>query len=129
MDRTQQNLSAYADVTVSGVVLATDDLSVTPRVLAAAKAAFCLCIQRIVLYVTTDNAATQTFSDTAGTPLKVVVTKASPGIGVISIDFGPDGFVCTDSKGFNLSNSAAGLAYSYVVQMYQKRSSNSFVSP
>lgn len=129
MDRTQQNLSAYADVTVSGVVLATDDLSVTPRTLVAAKAGFQVVIQRIAMAVTTDNAATQAVNDTSATTLKVFATKVSPGIGPLGIDFGPNGFACADGKGLTLSNSAAGLAYSYVVQCYQKRSSNSFVSP
>lgn len=121
MDRYQQKLSAYKDVSTSGVVLASDDFSSTPKSLIAAITGETIYVQRITLGVTTDNAATQLFEDTSGTPIKVAGTKASPGIGPIVFDFGADGFKCTESKGLELKSSAAGLAFSYTVQAYQKR--------
>lgn len=128
MDATQQLLSAFANVSVSGQVL-TSDLG-TPRTLIAAKANFSIVIQRIVISITTDATATLAIADTAGTPVPIFSTAASPGLGVVkSVDFGPIGFVCTDSKGLTLTASATGLAFVYVVQAYQKRTSNSFVTP
>lgn len=127
MDRIQQLLSAFQNVSVSGIVLATDDLSSSARVLIPAKTGYTIYVLRIALWVTTDNAATQTFQDNASTPVKLATTKASPGLGPINLDFGPDGFACTESKELDLKNSAAGLAYSYTVEAYQKRTATAIV--
>lgn len=129
MDRIQQLLSAFQNVSVSGVVLATDDLSSTARTLIPLKVGYTIYILRITMDVTTDNAATQTFQDNASTPIKVASTKASPGLGPIpSLDFGPDGFALTESKQLDLKNSAAGLAYSYNVTAYQKRTATAIIN-
>lgn len=120
MDAYQQRLSAYKDVSGSGVVVAADDFSSTARVLAALRAGETIYVQKIVVVIHTDNAATQSFRDTAGTPKIALPTKASPGLIVITADFGPDGFALTEGKSFVLSNSAAGLAYSYSFTAYQK---------
>lgn len=120
MDRYQQKLSAYKNVSAGSVLLAGDDLSSTPRVLIALVAGFTIFIQRIVVSVTTDNAATLSFQDSAGTPVVAAKTKASPGLGVIVYDFGPEGFALTEGKELDLKNSAAGLAAVIEVQAYQK---------
>jgi len=115
-----RKLDRYTNVSRSGSVLAADDLSVTPRSLVTAVTGWTIYVQRISIYVNTDNAATQTFRDTAGTPIVVEKTKASPGIGPLLMDFGPEGFALTESKGLELVNSAAGLAYTYTVVAYMR---------
>lgn len=77
-------------------------------------------IQRIVIPITTDNAATLTFRDNAGTPVIIAVTKASPGIGPIVHDFGADGIPLTEAKGLDLAASGAGLAGRVHVSGYAK---------
>lgn len=124
MDAYSRRLYQWADVSVSGVVIATDDLSSTPRTLVAAKTGQTIYVQKVEISVTTDNAATQTLRDTAGSPLKLLTTKASPGTVALTYDFGPDGFACTVSTSLVLANSAAGLAYSYTVLAYQKQTAN-----
>jgi hypothetical protein len=120
MDAYQQRLSAYKDVSGSGVVTAAQDLSGTARVLVALRLLETIFIQKITLTIKTDNAATQSFQDTASSPVVALPTKASPGLIVIQVDFGPDGFALTEGKAFVLANSGAGLAYSYSFTAYQK---------
>lgn len=105
-----RNRQIYQDKSGSTTLLATDDLSSTPRTLASGKAKYTLFIQTISIDVTTDNAATLTFRDTASTPIKAAATKVSPGIGPIFFDLGEEGFALTEGKDFVLANSAAGLA-------------------
>lgn len=129
MDAYSRRLFQWSDVSVSGVVLAGTDLSgASLRTLVTAKTGQTIYVQKIEIAVTTDNAATQIIQDTAGTPIKVAGTKASPGIGPITWDFGPDGFACTQDKGLSLTNSGAGLAYSYTVLAYQKQTANLVVA-
>lgn len=120
MDRYQQKLSAYRDISGSTVLAAGDNLSVTARALVALLAGYSIFIQRIIVNVITDNAATLQFGDNAGTPVIIAGTKASPGIGPITFDFGPDGRQLTESKQFQLTNSAAGLAADITWQGYLK---------
>lgn len=118
-----EHRTVFRDISGSTVLLATDDLSATARTLVALKAKFTIYIQRIEVNVTTDNAATLTFQDSAGTPVKVAGTKASPGIGPILFDFGPEGFALTEGKEFDLKNSAAGLAAAITWTGYMKPTS------
>lgn len=124
----REPLQRYTDVSTGTALLATDDLSVTPRVLAAAKTGWQIFVQKIEVAVTTDNAATLSFEDSAGTPIKVAATKVSPGIGPITFDFGPDGFPLTADKALNLKNSAAGLAASITVTAYRRLTPNTSIS-
>lgn len=124
MDRIHYNLSQYENVTVSGVVLNTDDLSSSLRHLITGKTGWTIYIQSIFLAVTTDHAATQLFQDTASSPIIAAGTKASPGIGPIPFPFGAEGFALTEAKGLDLKNSGAGLAYSYTVQAYRKKTAS-----
>lgn len=123
MDRYAQKLSSYKDVSVSYTVLAGTDYS-TATAKIAARAGETIYIQRILVNVTTDNAATQLFQDSANTPILAAGTKASPGIGPITFDFGPDGFALTEGKSFDHKMSGAGLAAAITVQAYQKRTAN-----
>lgn len=116
----REQLQRYTDVSATKILLATDDYSATPFSLAAAKAGWQIFVQKIEVAVTTDNAATLTFQDTAGTPIKIAGTKVSPGIGPITFDFGPDGVQLTADKGLDLKNSAAGLAASITVTAYRR---------
>ena len=110
----------YRDVSGSTTLLATDDLSATPRTLVTGRAGYTVKVQSIAVDVVTDNAATLTFRASAGTPVKVAATKASPGIGPIVFDLGEEGFALTQGKNFELVNSAAGLAAAITWQGYMQ---------
>lgn len=123
------NLTRFQDVSASSTILAATDLSSTPRNLAAAKAGTTIYVTKAILAVTTDNAATQTLQDTAGTPIIVAKSKASPGIGPITWDFGEDGFALTADKGLDIANSAAGLAGAWSVEAYRRPTKDIAIVP
>lgn len=100
----------YQRVSGQSVLAAGDDLSSTARSLVTAKAGYSIYIQQISVNVITDNAATQTFQDDAGTPVVIAKTKASPGIGPLLFNFGVQGRKLTEGQAFTMKNSAAGLA-------------------
>lgn len=116
----QDHRSRFQDISGSTVLAAGDDLSSTARVLAAKSAAYTIYIQQIAVHVITDNAATLTFQDDAGTPVVIAKTKASPGIGPILFDFGDEGRALTENTDFELKNSAAGLAADITWKGYKK---------
>lgn len=116
----RQRRKRYQDISGSTVLAATDDLSATARSLAALKSGYTVYVQKIVVNVITDNAATLTFQDDAGTPVVIAKTKASPGLGSIVFDFGGEGRGLTVSKTFTLKNSAAGLAADIHWEGYMK---------
>lgn len=132
MDRYQQKLSRYENVTASTQVAVGDDLSTVARALVAAKDGFTVFIQRIVFSLSTaDKTKSFTVIDTSGTP--VVIAKingtsdpsdvaSTPGERII--DFGPEGYAVVEGKGVSLKNSAAGLVSGVVVQMYRRRTAN-----
>lgn len=116
---------AYENVSTSGFVLATDDYSTNGLALVAAKTGETIFVQKIVLVVTTDNAATQTFQDTDSSAKVAAKTTASPGVAhQFTFDWGAEGLRLTESKGLELKSSAAGLAYSYTVEAYRRRTAN-----
>lgn len=118
-----RKLERYTNVSTSYTILAgTDYTTATSKI--TGEAGWTIYIQRILVAVTTDNAATQTFQDSAGTPVLVAGTKASPGIGPILFDFGPEGFALTEGKDFQHKMSGAGLAASVTVTAYKRRTSN-----
>ncbi len=117
MDRYQQKLSAYSDVSASVVVATGDSATKTPIAL---KTGYSIFIQRILVSVTTDAAQSLTFQDNAGTPVVAAKTKVSPGLGPILYDFGPDGFQLTESKELDIVISGAGLGAAVQIQAYQK---------
>ncbi len=121
-----RRLDRYTNVSVSYDFVAGTDYSggsVATKI--AAVTGWTIYIQRILLAVTTDNAAVQTFQDSAGTPIIAAKSKISPGVGPILWDFGPEGFALTVSKGFQHLMSAAGMAGSVTVTAYMKRTATS----
>lgn len=121
MDK-QFHLTQFQDATTSYAFLNSTDYSAgTGQNKIAAKTGYTLWIQRIMLSVTTDNAATQQFQDTAGTPVPIAKSKASPGLGPIEWDFGEVGFPLTADTGLNHLMSATGMAAAVTIQAYYKR--------
>jgi hypothetical protein len=121
MDRYQQKLSAYENVSTGYSLLAADTATKHPIL---GKTGFTVYIQRIEQSVTTDAAVNQTYQDTAGTPVVVAESKTSPGLGPILWDFGPEGYPLTVDKGLDHVISAAGMAAAIVIQAYRKRTAN-----
>ncbi len=116
----RQRRKQFQDISGGTVLAAVDDLSSTARTLKALAAKYTVYVQRIIVNVITDNAATLTFQDDAGTPVVIAKTKASPGIGPITFDFGDEGRPLTEGKTFTLKNSAAGLAADITWEGYMK---------
>jgi hypothetical protein len=111
----------YKPFSVDVTVLAANDGTPT---LAALKAGFTIFVTKIIVSVTTDNAATLTFQDSADTPVLIAKTKASPGLGAPMVwEFGEDGTALTEGKNFNMAISAAGLAARVHVEGYWKQTS------
>lgn len=102
-------------------VVATGDPSAT---LVAAKTGYTHYVTHISVAVTTDNAATLTFQDSASTPIVIAKTKASPGLGPILFEFGEDGTALTEAKAFALLASGAGLAARVHCEGYTKQTAN-----
>ncbi len=91
--------------------------------LAAAKTNYTIYVTHLSVVVTTDNAATLTFRDSASTPVVLAASKTSPGIGVaLQIDFGEDGTALTADKAFNLYASGAGLGARIHAEGYYRQS-------
>lgn len=116
----------HKDVSTSYTYVAATDYS-TANAKIAAVAGHTIFIRRIQVNVTTDNAATQTFQDSASTPIIAAHIKASPGIGPITFDFGDRGFALTEGKSFDHKMSAAGQAGSVTVDAYIKRTATAGV--
>lgn len=125
MDRVHYNLTQYRNESISYAIATGTDYSAgngTQKI--ADLAGWTLYIQRITLSVTTDAAATQTWQDNAGTPIPIATSKASPGLGPITWDFGQEGFACTEGKGLLHDMSATGLAGAIVIQAYRKKTAS-----
>lgn len=118
--RTKDHRTYFRDISGSSALLAGDDLHTTFRHLVAARVGFTIYIQRITVMVTTDNAAVLSFQDTTGTPVVIAATKVSPGIVAIEFEYGEEGRALTADKGFDLKNSAAGLAADIHWEGYMK---------
>lgn len=78
-------------------------------------------VTRIVVSVLTTAAASITFQDSAGTPVKIATTPASPALGALTWDFGEDGTPLTEGTHLVASLSAAGLAARIHVEGYLRR--------
>jgi hypothetical protein len=112
----------YRDASISYSFLAATDYT-TANSKITAKTGHTIFVQKITLAVTTDNAAIQTFQDSAGTPIILAATKASPGAGPITWDFGARGIALTEAKDFQHKMSAAGMAGHVSVEAYQRQTS------
>lgn len=119
----------FGDFGTSFPFVAGDNFSSAVKSVIAAKAGYTLYIQQITLSVTTDNAATQTFQDTADTPVPIATSKASPGLGPIVWDFGADGMALTEGKGLSLKSSGAGMAAAVTVLAYRKLTAVAGLTP
>lgn len=93
----------------------------TKVLIAAALANFTLYVQKIIVSVFTDAAQTLTFQDSNGTPVKIGATKASPGNGALTIDFGPEGVPLTVATELDAVISAAGLACQIHAEGYYRQ--------
>jgi hypothetical protein len=123
MSQVQQNLRNYENASRSYTyVAATDYSTASPKI--PAKVGFTIYIIQLLVAVTTDHAATQQFQDSASTPIIAAGIKASPGIGPILFDFGPDGFALTPDKSFDHKMSAAGQAGSVTITAYYRKTPN-----
>lgn len=116
----REHRTRYKDVSGRTTLAAGDNLSAAGRTLVALKVGYTTYVEKIQVNVITDNAATLQFKDSAGTPRVIAGTKASPGIGPITFEFGDEGIPLTEAKDFNLWNSAAGLAAEIYWEGYQK---------
>lgn len=123
MSKLHENLRVHQDCSVGYAFLAATDYS-TASVKIPAKTGFTIYLCSIQLSVTTDHAATQTFQDTAGTPVEFAGSKATPGRGPIFWDFGPNGVPLTADKGLSHKMSAAGMAGSVSITAYYKKTPN-----
>jgi hypothetical protein len=126
-DQLRTNLQYHEDCSMSYSYLAATDYSTaSPKI--PGKVGFTIFVCRIALAVTTDNAATQQFQDSASTPLVAAGVKASPGIGPIVFDFGDNGFALTEGKSLDHKMSGAGQAGSVAIIAYYKRTTGPNVS-
>lgn len=126
MEREGRNLDWHEDVSTSYVFETGTDwsgASVSTKI--AAKTGWTLYITRILLSVTTDNAATQQWQDSAGTPIPIAKSKASPGLGPIEWNFGPNGIALTADKGLQHLMSAAGMAGAVSITAYRRKTPSS----
>lgn len=109
----------YHNASVSAVVATADSATTTPITVKSARHS--IFLQRITMSVTTDNAATLTFQDTASSPVVVAKSPASPGLGLeVVCDFGPEGFQLTEGKNLQMVISGAGLGCVVSYEAYQR---------
>lgn len=80
-----------------------------------------IIVTKIMVSVITDAAQSVSVQDSAGTPVIIAKTKASPGLGPITFDFGEDGTRLTEATNLVANLSGAGLAARIHVEGYQKR--------
>ncbi len=78
MDRINFLLTDNKNRSTSYAILAATDYTTANTRIASSGAKFSLFIQKILLAVTTDNAAVQTFQTNNGTPVEIAKSKASP---------------------------------------------------
>ena len=109
----------YHNASATSTVAAADTATTTSII--AKSSRHSIFVQRILLSVYTDAAQSLTFQDTAGTPVIVAKSPASPGLGIeIVADFGPQGVQCTEGKDLQQVISGAGLACVVSIEAYQR---------
>lgn len=112
-----RKLDRYTDVSVQYQIAAADTGTKTPI---AASTGYSIFVQKILVSIFTDAAQSLTFQDNAGTPVVIGKTKASPGLGPILFDFGPDGYPLTEAKQLDIVISGAGLGAAIFITAYKK---------
>ena len=101
----------------------TDDTT-----LVTGKTGWSIYIQRIVLTIKTDNAATMTFLDTNSSAVQVEKSDASPGANTQYIwDFLSKGKKLTEGKNFAMDVSATGLAGHIAWEGYMKQTGSEYL--
>lgn len=110
----RENIRLIADVDVAAADATKDNI------LAVKSANHQIFVQKIVVSVITDAAQSLIFQDDAGTPVIIGKTKASPGLGPLLFEFGPNGTPLTVGKNLDIATSAAGIAARVHVEAYQK---------
>lgn len=126
-DQLRDNLNYHQNCSVSySFINSIDYTTATAKI--AAKAGFTIYVSKIAVMVTTDNAALQSFQDSASTPIVAAAVKASPGLGPVVFDFGEDGFALTEGKSLDHKMSATGMAGSVTITAYYKRTTGPNVS-
>lgn len=118
MDAYEHRRNFYGSATADSLVAAAD--SAKDNVIAPRSALYTIFIQRILISITVDAAQSLIFQDDANTPVIIGKTKASPGLGPIVIDFGPEGTPLTQGKNFDIATSAAGIGARVHVEGFQK---------
>ena len=121
MDRINFLLTEYKNRSLSYAILAATDYSTANSKITPKSALYSIFVQKITLAVTTDNAATQTFQSSNGTPVEFAKSKVSPGLGPIVWDFGTEGYQIAAGESLQHKMSAAGMAGSVTIQAYEKK--------
>lgn len=130
MDRYQQMLSSYENVSVTKQLATGDDYTSTAFALIAGKTGHRIFVQKIRFSVTTpDKAKSVTIEDTTPTLVGKINATSDPSDvastpGPREIDFGADGYGCAVDKGLELKNSATGIVMAITVEAYRKRTAN-----
>lgn len=121
MDRIAQLMSSNQNVSTSYNFVAATDWSGSNRsTKITGVTGKRICVQKITLSVTTDNAATQALQSSAGTPVVVARSAASPGLGARVWDFGTEGYKLLTGESLVHEMSAAGMAGTVTIQAYME---------
>jgi len=88
--------------------------------IASPGAKYTIFIQKVMFLCTTDAAQNITIRDDAGTPVVAAFIATSPGLGLKTFDFGPEGQPMTKGQGIDAYISAAGLAGWLSVEAYAR---------
>lgn len=112
--------SQFQDMTTQKSITTGVDGSANPLI-TVKDAYHTIYVQRITVSVTTANAGTYTFRDSADTPVLVFGVPTNAAVGDHHVDFGDKGYGLTEGKDLDLAMSGAGPGAVVVVEAYQKR--------
>ncbi len=110
--------ASYKDISGNRFIATTDSSVIT---LATGTTNDTIFVQKIHIEVTTSNAQTWTFQDSAGSPVPIVPSVSTASVAHFDFDFGPNGVPCTVGTNFNVSISGAGAAGWIAWEGYSKR--------
>lgn len=119
----------FRDVSTSYAFLAATDYTTAVAKITSRGAKFQIVVQKITLAVTTDHAAVQTFQSSNATPVEFAKSKASPGLGPITWDFGPEGYVLAAGENLMHKMSAAGMAGTVTITAYERPDPSQSLQP
>lgn len=110
----------WRNMSVTKVILTTDDYSATPLQLIACLTGYTIFVQQVTFAVNVEHASEAKVEDEASTPVIVAEISAPSTEGPFEWPFGEDGFQCTEGKDLNYRNSGAGMGLTVYVQAYMK---------